>query len=75
MLICSAYVSFVGCIMNAGNAVPVSLGLVLVVIGLVLYRTARRAPAERRYFRFGAYVQMFVLIFAGAFFIVIGILY
>ena len=61
--------------MNAGNAVPVSLGLVLVVIGLVLYRTARRASAERRLFRVGAYIQMFVLIFAGAFFIVIGILY
>lgn len=60
--------------MNAGNAVAILFGIAFIVGGWALYVAARRASADRRFFRLSAYSQMFALLFAGVVFIVIGVL-
>jgi len=60
--------------MGIGNYAVILFGLAFIVGGLALYRLARRASPERRYFRITAYIQMFMLILLGTMFIIIGIL-
>jgi hypothetical protein len=60
--------------MNPGNVVALLFGIGFIVGALLLYRAARRASGERRFFRLSAYSQMAVLFFAGAMFILIGLL-
>jgi hypothetical protein len=60
--------------MNAGNAVALLFGVGFVTAAWFLFRAARRASEDRRFFRLGAYSQMVVLFFAGVVFILIGLL-
>jgi hypothetical protein len=60
--------------MNPGNIVALLFGIGFIIGAWLLYRAARRASDEQRFFRLGAYSQMAVLFFAGVMFILIGLL-
>jgi hypothetical protein len=60
--------------MSAANTVALLFGLGFVIAAFFLYRAARRASEDRRFFRLSAYSQMVVLFFAGVVFILIGLL-
>jgi multisubunit Na+/H+ antiporter MnhE subunit len=64
----------VGHVMNTGSITAILFGTGFVVAGWALYKMAKRASADRRFFRLGAYSQMVVFFFAGITFIVLGVL-
>ncbi|MCJ7422826.1 hypothetical protein MUP01_00960 [Candidatus Bathyarchaeota archaeon] len=60
--------------MSVGSIVAILFGIGFVIAGCGLYVMAKRASADRRFFRLGAYSQMIVLFFAGIVFIIMGVL-